>query len=115
MRFDGFGVEIDAGGQVVDCERDGFVEAGFTNDKELGARSSTLADESCLAGKGFVLLMRVPGDRDEPVTGGDGENTELGRSGMTELIEEGEAVFSVGGWVETDGGVGGANGEMATA
>lgn len=42
-------------------------------------------------------------------------NAKFGRGGMAELIEEGEAVFAIGGRVKADGGVGRAEGEMVTA
>lgn len=115
VRGDGFGLEVDAGREVFDGESDGFVEAGFPDDKELDAGGAALADDGRLAGEGFILLMRVPRDGDEPVAGSRRLNAELGRGGMTELIEEGEAVWTVGGRVEADGGVCGAHGEVATA
>ena len=115
VRGDGFGVEIDAGWKVVDGEIDGFVEAGFADDKELDERGAALPDEGRLAGEAFVFLVGMPGCGDEPVAGGERPNAEIGVGGVTELIENREAVFAIGGWVEADGGVGGAEGEMATA
>ncbi len=92
VRGDGFGLEVDAGREVLDGKSDGFVEAGFAHDEELDAGGAALPDDGRLAGEDFVFLMRVPGHGDESVARGERKNAEFGRGGMTELIEEGEAV-----------------------
>ena len=57
VRGDGFGLEIDAGREVLDGESNGFVEAGFVDHEELDARGAALANEGGLAGEDVVFLM----------------------------------------------------------